>query len=124
MKNEANVTPTIIKYMQLKGIYGCYEIKSMQRQDSFVLSKFEPQQLESLRSAAHSGLNWKISDADPRLKPCDGIAIPPMRSWVILKFTGSVLFIDSQHFVYLNDQKVKRLKFEAARELAMYELEM
>lgn len=120
MKHEASITPKIIKYIQQKKIYGMVEVKYA-KGDTFYFSSFENQQVGSLIAGEMSGLVWKLSDADPRLKPCDIISLPPIDSYVAIKFLKSVIFLRTPFIKRTINMGIKSISAISAREFAVYE---
>lgn len=121
MKREAKVTPEITAYIKLKRIYGNIEVKQTTT-NRFNLSNFEEQQVASLLASELSGLVWKHSDADPRLKPCDISSMPPIPSYIVIKYPKSIFFIWTYHIHQYIINGVKSLTSEEARELSTFEL--
>jgi hypothetical protein len=112
---EANKTTILNKALKTLGIYGYIEYKQT-RANTFNLSHFEPHQIPSLEACQQSGLVWKLSDADPRQKPCDTLSLPPgMTSWI------GIIFDDCCCFVYLDRiLNFKSITKDKAKELATY----
>jgi len=116
---EAHKTTVLNKALQTMNIYGYIEYKQT-KTSTFNLSNFEPHQLPSLEACQSNGLVWKISDADPRQKPCDTLSLPPgMTSWI------GIIYDDCCCFLYLDrvlDYKLhnKSITKDKAKELATY----
>lgn len=122
-KREASITPKIEKYIELKKIFGYFEIKQTTT-DTFSLSSFEPHQIAGLLAASENGIVHKISDADPRLKICDVVSIPPMASYVVIRYPKNVFFIHPAVINHLLRFGQKSLSIREARERCDYELEL
>jgi hypothetical protein len=90
---EAGSNTVLNQYLREKKHYCYYELK-VARGGTFLFSKIEDVQDESLPALAKEGLTWKFSDEDSRRKPCDGGCFPPLPSYLVIKFGGSYCFID------------------------------
>ncbi len=76
-----------------KGLmYGFYELK-VTNLESLAFSKIEIHQYDGLQATEHSGLVWKWSDQDQRLKVCDCVSIPPMNSFLVIKYKGNEYYV-------------------------------
>ena len=78
-KTEANETTKITKFLSAEAFskfVGAIEFKIVEKGKRFRLSQMEKHQIESLMAIKDGGLTWKLSDADPRQKPCDVIRLP------------------------------------------------
>lgn len=123
MKHEANATPAIIKYIKAKGIFGAIEIKQTTT-ESFLLSNFESHQLSSLDAIFNTGLAYKLSDADPRLKPCDVLSLPPyLPAWVAISFKKSVFFIRHDKIIEEIANGKKSITPQRALEISTHRLD-
>lgn len=101
-------------------IYGYIEYKQT-KTNTFNLSNFEPHQLASLEACQSNGLVWKISDADPRQKPCDTLSLPPgMTSWVGIIYDDCCCFIFLDRLILYKDSGLKSIKKDKAKQLATY----
>jgi len=112
---EAKKTTDLDKMLQKLGIYGAIEYKQT-KGNTIRLTDFQPHQIPSLTAFQESGLVWKLSDADPRQKPCDTLSLPPgMTSWV------GLIYDDCCCFVYLDRIiEYKSIAKDKAKELATY----
>lgn len=119
MKREAKITPEIEKYLIAKKIYGLIEVKQTTT-DIFHFNKFESHQFINLVSAISNGLLHKISDADPRLKPGDIIHLPPLNSWVVIKFPECICFIMTRSIKSQMDLGITRISVKQAREISAF----
>ncbi len=110
MKREAKWQQVWSQYVRIANKneqYFYYELKQT-KTNSFPFSNFEPHQIHSLLALQKNGLVWKHSDADPRLKPCDGQSTPPLPTFVVIKFPGAFYMIPINDF--LNEQYVSGKK--------------
>lgn len=119
MKREAKITPEIEKYIRLKCIYGLIEVKQT-RARTLNFSSFESHQLTNLIAAIDDGVIHKLSDADPRLKPGDIISLPPIMSWVVIKFPSATYFIQTYHIQKLMRERAKGISEEIAKRISTY----
>lgn len=123
MKREANIIPTITAYVKIKRIYGFFEVKQT-RTNTFNLSNFEPQQLDSLSSAEMTGLVHKISDQDQRIKPFDIISAPPMKSFIVIKYPHYICFIETWIIKNGIIKELKSLSLDEALVIASYSIKL
>lgn len=114
MKREQKWNTILNQYLREKGLYCFYELK--QTTDGvFRFSKIEKVQWDGLQSTEKNGLVWKLSDEISRPKPCDGFSIPPLPSYLIIKFKNAFCFIRFNKIVELRDEgviSISRLKAE------------
>lgn len=92
---EAGSNSVLNQYLREKrkeGFY-CYGELKVARGGTFLFSKIEKVQNESLPALENEGLVWKFSDEDSRQKPCDFGSFPPMAAYLVIKFGGSYCFI-------------------------------
>ena len=85
IKKEAKWNTILNQYLREKKFYCFYELKQTEL-DYFPFSKIETVQYEGLQATEKNGLVWKLSDEDQREKPCDGMSIPPLPSYLVIKF--------------------------------------
>ena len=104
-KKEAKAQVILSAYFREKKIYGFFELKQTET-DNFRLSKIERTQYEGLQATEKSGLVWKLSDEDSRPKPCDTLSIPPLPSYLVIKFKDGFYIVRFQKFVDLRDEGV------------------
>lgn len=100
-----------------EGFYCYYELK-VARGGTFLFSKIEDVQDESLPALANEGLVWKFSDEDSRRKPCDGGSFPPLPSFLVIKFGGSYCFMSYEKIQELRASGRKSITAGEATELA------
>lgn len=92
VKREAKWQIAFNQYLREKEIYCFYELKQTQA-ESFSFSKIETVQYDGLQATEKHGLVWKLSDEDRRPKPCDGFSIPPLPSYLVIKFLDGFYMI-------------------------------
>lgn len=92
MKKETKEQIILGQYLRKKRFYCYFELKVM-RGKKFYFRNIEKGQKEGLPALQKNGLYWKLSDADMRLKPCDGFCTPPLPTFLIIKTKGSFYFI-------------------------------
>lgn len=98
---ESSANTLLNQYLREKKHYCYYELK-VARGGTFLFSKIEDVQDESLPALAKEGLTWKFSDEDSRRKPCDGGCFPPLPTYLVIKFGGTFCFL-----LYSTIQKMK-----------------
>lgn len=84
-------------------MYGFYELKQTTT-NSLAFSKIEIHQYDGLQATEKEGLVWKLSDEDRRQKPCDTICIPPLPSYIVIKFPGAYYIIRIKDIVKLREE--------------------
>ncbi len=119
MKLENKLNEEWNRYLrEVKDIQGFYEIKRA-RKNKLFFHQFEPQQLEWMMDIQMSGITWKLSDADIRLKPCDGFHLGPTFSYVVVRFNDCFIAIDMNTFVmYMNNTDLNYLDYDTAKDYA------
>lgn len=101
MTREAKKTTVLNQFLKDSPIYGHIEYKQT-RTNRFLLSHFEDHQVSSLLAAYKNGLTWKLSDMDPRKKPCDVIRTRPWEdSWICIIYPKCATFIHIRVFTVL-----------------------
>jgi len=120
-KNEAKWQVIFSQYLReqhLKGLmYGFYELKRTD-EDSFPFSKIEIVQYDGLQATEKSGLVWKWSDQDQRPKPCDCASIPPLPSYLVIKYPDAFYLIRIEKIVTLRENGVVSITRSVAETLA------
>jgi hypothetical protein len=109
-KREAKFQAIFSKYVQdqnKKGKYFYYELKQTQS-NCFSFGAFEPQQLPSLQALEKSGWVGKLSDADPRIKPCDGMSTPPHPAYVVIAYPKAFVMIRVNNFILARNSTVRK----------------
>ena len=101
-KTEAKFNTILNQYFREKKLYCFYELK-MAEGERFPFYKIEPHQWEGLIATENKGLVWKLSDEDQRQKPCDGFCIPPLPSYLIIKWPDAFYLIRFKDIVVLKE---------------------
>jgi hypothetical protein len=115
IKQEAKWQVMFNQYLREKKIYGFFELKQT-KADSFPFSKIETVQYEGLQATEKNGLVWKLSDEDRRPKPCDGFSIPPLPSYLVIKFIDGFYMIRFGKIVEMRDTgRISITKNEASQ---------
>ena len=121
VKREAGWQILFNQYLrekQRKGeMFGFYELKQTIK-DSFPFSKIEINQYDGLQATERSGLVWKLSDQDQRQKPCDTLSIPPLPSYIVIKFPDGFYCIRIKEIVQLRDSGQIGITLAKAKEIA------
>ncbi len=117
MKKEAKWNTILNQYLREKKLYCFFELKQTVT-ESFALAKIERVQFEGLQATEKSGLVWKWSDQDQREKPCDGASIPPLPSYLVIKFKDGFYMIRFNKIVELRDNGVVSISRTQAESLA------
>ncbi len=114
IKHEAQFQILFNKYLRASDIIGAFELKQTST-NSIPFAALEKHQKESLLAIEKKGLVWKLSDSDPREKPCDCIATPRMAGWVVIKYPKCFVIISIGNFVFEEQRsKSKSLTKERA----------
>jgi hypothetical protein len=117
MKREAKLNTTLNQYLRETRFYCFYELKQTTL-DSFQFAKIEHGQDEGLPALEKSGLVWKMSDEISRPKPCDGVCIPPLPSYLVIKFKEEFCFIRYEEISKLRADGVISITRSKAIELS------
>ena len=117
MKREAKWQTVLNQYLREKKLYCFHELKQTNT-DSFQFAKIERGQDEGLPALGKSGLVWKFSDEISRPKPCDGVCIPPLPSYLIIKFKEEFCLIRYEEISKLRDEGVISITRSKAEELS------
>ena len=117
MKKEAKWNTVLNQYFREKQFYCFYELKQTMT-DSFQFSKIEKVQWDGLQATEKNGLVWKWSDEISRPKPCDGASIPPLPSYLIIKFKDEFCLIRFEEIVKLRDKGVISINRSMAEKLS------
>ncbi len=102
-KDEAKWQTIWNQYLRETKIPGFFELKQATK-DSFPFSRIEIHQYDGLQATEKNGLVWKLSDEDRRQKPCDAICIPPLPSYIVIKFTDAYYMIRIGEIVKLREE--------------------
>ncbi len=116
-KKEAKWQTRLNAYLREKQLYGYYELKQTDK-DYFPFSKIEQVQYDGLQATEKSGLVWKFSDVDSRPKPCDTVSIPPLPSYIVIKFPDAFYFIRMKVIVDMRDEGAIAITCAQARKVA------
>ena len=117
MKREAKQNTILNLYLREKKLYMYYELKQTLL-DSFPFSKIEKVQWDGLQSTERNGLVWKLSDEESRPKPCDGLSIPPLPSYLIIKFKDEFCLIRFEKIVALRNEGIISVSRSRAEEIS------
>jgi penicillin-binding protein-related factor A (putative recombinase) len=98
-------------------MYGFYELKQTTR-NSLPFSKIEIHQYDGLQATEKEGLVWKLSDEDRRQKPCDTICIPPLPSFIVIKFPDAYYIIRIKEIVKLREGGGISITVQQAKDVA------
>jgi hypothetical protein len=102
IKRETKWQTVFNTYLREKQMYGFFELK-VTTLDYFPFAKIEKGQYDGLQSTEKHGLVWKMSDADPRPKPCDCLSVPPLPSYLVIKFKDGFYLIRFSDIVKMRD---------------------
>ena len=116
-KPEAKWQTIWNQYLRESKHLGFFELKQTNK-DSFPFSKIEIHQYEGLQATEKGGLVWKLSDEDRRQKPCDAIAIPPLPSYLVIKFPDAYYMIRIGDIVKLREEGGISITLEQAKSIA------
>ncbi len=105
------------QYLRESKIPGFFELKQTSK-NYFPFSQIEQHQYEGLQATEQNGLVWKLSDEDRRQKPCDAISIPPLPSYIVIKFPGAYYMIRIGEIVKLRDEGGISITVDKAKEIA------
>ncbi len=97
--------------------YGYFELKQTVK-NSLPFSKIEIGQYDGLQATEKSGLVWKFSDDDMRIKPCDCISAPPLPSYIVIKFPDAYYAIDIKDIVRLREEGGVSITLEQSAKIA------
>ena len=99
---ESKQQPILGAYLREKKMYGFFELKICNT-EYFPFSKIEQHQYDGLQATSKSGLMWKLSDEDQRQKPCDCLSIPPLPSYIVIKFKDGFYMVNINEIVKLRE---------------------
>jgi len=103
MKREAKWQVIFNQYLREKKMHGFFELKYTDS-EIFPFAKIETVQWEGLVATEKNGLVWKLSDEDQRQKPCDCFSIPPLPSYLVIKFKDGFYIIRFQKIIDWRDE--------------------
>lgn len=117
-KREAEFQTVFNRYIRQSDIYGAFELKQT-RSNALAFDSVEQHQCDSLMAIEENGLTWKLSDADPREKPCDSIRTKPMDSWIVVKYPSCFVIIPAMIFFLEEAESTRKsLTLERAKIIA------
>ena len=117
-RKEAKYQVIWNQYLREKKIYGFFELKQTDL-EYFPFSKIEKVQFEGLQATEKNGLVWKFTDMDMRPKSCDCVSIPPLASYLVIKFKDAFYMIRFQKIVEFRELgriSISRLEAEEMAE--------
>jgi len=117
LKKEQKWQTILNQYFKEKRLYGFFELKQTDK-ETFPFSKIEKVQWEGLQATEKNGLVWKLSDEISRPKPCDSFSIPPLSSYLVIKFKEEFCLIRFKKIVDLRDKGVISIKRSMAEKLS------
>ena len=117
MKHEAKAQIVFNQYLRERKPNGYYELKQTDKA-YFPFSKIEQVQYDGLQATEKGGLVWKLSDQDQRPKPCDTLSIPPLPSYLVIKFPDAFYFIRIGEVVKLREEGGISISLEQAKVIA------
>lgn len=117
MQTEASMNTVLNQYFREKHFYCFYELKQTTL-ETFAFAKIEKVQWEGLQATEKNGLVWKWADEISRPKPCDGASIPPLPSYLIIKFKLGFYFIRFGVIIELRDEGIISITRSMAEKLA------
>lgn len=101
-KNEAKAQIVLNQYLREVKMFGFFELKQTQS-EIFPFAKIESVQWEGLQATEKNGLVWKLSDEISRPKPCDSFSIPPLPSYLVIRFNDGFYVIRFSKIIELRD---------------------
>ena len=116
-KQEAKWQTVFNQYLREKKMYGFFELK-VTVTESLPFSKLEINQYDGLQATEKNGLVWKLSDQDMREKPCDVLSIPPLPSYVVIKFIDGFYLIRIMEIVRMRENGEIAISRSVAEKLA------
>lgn len=117
VKKEAKWQVTFNQYLREKKIHCFFELKQTEL-EYFSFNKIETVQYEGLQATEKNGLVWKWSDEDSRPKPCDGVSIPPLPSYLVIKFKDGFYMIRFNKIVELRENGAISISRSIAEKLS------
>ncbi len=98
-------------------LYGYFELKQTVNK-TLPFSAIEDHQNSGLQATEESGLIWKYSDEDSRLKMCDCSSTPPLPSYLVIKFPDSYYMIRIGEIVRMREQGEVSITVDQAKTIA------
>lgn len=122
MKREAQFQLWFNKYLRQKKLYGYFELKQTTT-DSIPFDAVDAHQLESLSAAQKTGIVYKISDSDQRIKPFDCFNAPPQPSYIVIRYPKTCYIITLTNFLIEKaSSKRKSLTEKRAEEICLLDI--
>ena len=118
VKREARSNTVLNQYLREARLYCFYELKQAGKGDIFRFNSIEKVQWDGLQATEKNGLVWKLSDETSRPKPCDGFSIPPLPSYLAIKFQDEFVLIRFEKIVRLKEAGVFSLIKDSAEEIS------
>lgn len=116
-KKESKAQVVLNQYLRKTRMPGFFELK-VAKGNTLNFSAIEDNQYEGLIAAENEGLVWKLSDEDRRKKPCDTLSIPPLSSYLVIKFGDTFYMLRIGIVVMLRKQGNKSISLNDAREFS------
>ncbi len=120
-KKEAKWQTIFSQYMQEmheRGeLYCYYELKQTMK-DFFSFRLIEFHQFHGLPALELKGMKWKFSDEDSRQKVCDGANLPPLPSYLVIKFPDAYYMIRIGEIHKLKENGAMGITLEQAKTIA------
>lgn len=116
-KKEAKWQIVWNQYVREKKLHGFFELKQVDA-ETFPFAKIEKVQWDGLQATEKNGLVWKFSDTDMRPKPCDSVGIPPLPSYLVIKFPDGFYMIRFSEIVNMRDLGIISVRRSLAEKLA------
>ena len=114
-RKEAKWQIVFNQYLREKKMHGFFELKYTDA-GIFPFAKIETVQWEGLVATEKNGLVWKLSDEDQRQKPCDCFSIPPLPSYLVIKFKDGFYIIRFQKIIdWRDDGKISISRVDAEK---------
>lgn len=117
IKREAKWQTIFNQYLREAKIPGFFELKQTTN-DIFPFSRIEQIQYDGLQATEKNGLVWKLSDDDPREKPCDCLSVPPLPSYLVIKFPDAYYMIRINTIVEMRDIGAIGISQKSAEQVA------
>lgn len=121
MKKEAKwqtVLNGILRELRVKEKFYCYSELKQTEKEHLPFSKIEVHQYEGLQATEKEGMTWKWSDDDMREKPCDCANLPPLPSYIVIKFSDGFYFVRIAVIVKLREEGHIAITKEYAEKVA------
>jgi penicillin-binding protein-related factor A (putative recombinase) len=117
IQKESKAQITFSQYLRKSQMRGFFELK-VAKGKTLPFSAIEEHQYEGLQATQRDGLVWKLSDEDRRKKPCDSLSIPPLPSYLVIKFDNDFYIIQIHKIVNLKDRGSVSISLDECKKLA------